>query len=232
MDYVLCLQMILQHMCERYHLRWKLYSGSQLIKIYLDKDLLLGNIYIPPPSSPYASDDMFMDLEMSLLDLNYINYHVMLVGDFNAHTSMRADYIDLQEDLRDELELSNCTDILESYNCRTDRSNRDKTKCDVYGNKLLQLCQAAGFSIFNGRLKGDESEQYTTDRNATIDYVLGSPNLLKYLTGMKVDEFNSIFSDVHCKIKVEFNTKMEISTSVRTDTESRKLNRWMIFWNY
>ena len=57
----------------------------------MDKDLLLGNICISPPSSPYASDGMFMDLEMSLLDLYYINYHVMLVGDFNAHRSIHAD---------------------------------------------------------------------------------------------------------------------------------------------
>ena len=39
----------------------------------IDKDLLLGNVYLPPANSPYAHTDMFNDLEMSLLELNYTN---------------------------------------------------------------------------------------------------------------------------------------------------------------
>ena len=44
-----------------------------------DKDILLGNIYLPPSNSPYAYSDMFNDLELSLLELNYKQGRIMLI---------------------------------------------------------------------------------------------------------------------------------------------------------
>ena len=140
----------------------------------MDKDLLLGNVYLPPPNSPYAGEDMFADIERSLLDHRYTNYNLIIVGDFNAHTSTKQDYIDLSDETAENLGVRNCTDLFELYNCKVNRSNQDKTKCDLYGSNLLQLCKTAGICIFNGRVTGDEEGSHTTSKCTTIDYVVGS----------------------------------------------------------
>ena len=74
----------------------------------IDKDLLLGNVYLPPANSPYAHTDMFNDLEMSLLELNYINYYSLITGDFNAHTSTKEDFINLSQELALDVDAINC----------------------------------------------------------------------------------------------------------------------------
>jgi len=191
----------------------------------MDKDLLLGNIYLPPPNSPYATEDMFTDLEMNLLEVNYVNYHVVLTGDLNAHTLQREDCIDLSDDVIDELNLRNCKDILREHNCKVQRSNQDQSKCNSYGRKLLELCKTTGLCIFNGRLTGDECGSYTTSKNTTIDYVIGTPTILPFVQGMIVEEFDEIFSDIHNKIIVTFRAMLEI----RTDTDKPnkvKIRRW------
>ena len=94
-----------------------------------DKDILLGNIYLPPSNSPYAYSDMFNDLELSLLELNYTDYYCLIAGDFNAHTLNKTDFTDLEEDLAQEIEVINCKEVLEANSCKVKRSNEDKTKC-------------------------------------------------------------------------------------------------------
>ena len=201
----------------------------------MDKDLLLGNVYLPPHNSPYAHEDMFTDIETSILDLRYTDYNLIIVGDFNAHTSTKQDYVDLPDETTDDLGVRNCTDLFELYNCKVHRSNQDKTKCDTYGSKLLQLCKTAGICIFNGRVTGDEEGSPTTSKCTTIDYVVGSPSVLPFVKGMRVEDFDQIYSDVHNKVIVTFNqestrekVRIEPNVSVRADAESRKLNRWTI----
>ncbi len=190
-----------------------------------EKDVLLGNVYMPPHNSPYAYQDMFADLEMSLLEMNYANYHVILVGDFNAHTSDCVDYINLQEDVLDELGVRNCPDIMEMYNCKVKRCNQDKTKCDSHGSKLLQFCKTTGICIFNGRLQGDETGSCTTDKNTTIDYVIGTPSLLPHISTMLIEDFDFIFSDVHKKVTVNFNSMISRQAMCQA-TEGSKIKRW------
>jgi len=191
----------------------------------VDKDLILGNVYVPPPNSPYARVDMFTELEMNLLDINYSEHYVMMVGDFNSHTSSRVDYVNLDDEVANELDVVNCPDVLAECNCTVQRSNQDRTKCDSYGSKLLQLCKTTGMCIFNGRLCGDEKGACTTNRHTTIDYVLGTPRVLPFLSSMHVEEFDEIFSDVHKKIVVRFKTQiMRYHNTV--EPEAEKLNRW------
>ncbi len=191
----------------------------------MDKDLLLGNVYLPPSNSPYAGEDMFADIERNLLDLGYTNYNVIIVGDFNAHTSTKQDYIDLSDETVENLGVRNCTDLLELYNCKVHRSNLDKTKCDLYGYKLLQLCKTTGICIFNGRVTGDEEGSYTTSKHTTIDYVIGSPSLLPHLKSMQVDDFDQIYSDVHNKVTVIFSKESK-REKMSTEPEVNKINKW------
>ena len=157
--------------------------------------------------------------------INYSEHYVMMVGDFNSHTSSRVDYVNLDDEVANELDVVNCPDVLAECNCKVQRSNQDRTKCDSYGSKLLQLCKTTGMCIFNGRLCGDEKGACTTNRHTTIDYVLGTPRVLPFLSSMHVEEFDEIFSDVHKKIVVRFKTQiMRYHNTVEPQAE--KLNRW------
>ena len=191
----------------------------------MDKDLLLGNVYLPPPNSPYAGEDMFADIKRSLLDLRYTNYNLIIVGDFNAHTSTKQDYIDLSDETAENLGVRNCTDLFELYNCKVNRSNQDKTKCDLYGSNLLQLCKTAGICIFSGRVTGDEEGSHTTSKCTTIDYVVGSPSVLPFVKSMQVEDFDQIYSDIHNKIIVTFNQTSN-REKVSTEPKISKINKW------
>ena len=104
------------------------------------------------------------------MELNHVDFHVMLVGDFNAHTAECVDYIDLGEEVLYEICIKSCPDELKMYNCKVTRSNQDKTKCDSHGSKLLQFCKTTGIVIFNGKLQGDKIGSCTTDKDTSIDY--------------------------------------------------------------
>ena len=97
-------------------------------------------------------------------------------------------------------------------------------KCDAHGNKLLELCKIAGLCIFNGRVPGDENGACTTSKNTTIDYVLGTPQIIGHILQLSVENFDPIFSDVHNIITVTFKTKIDNN---RTNNEATvTLNRW------
>ena len=51
----------------------------------LAKNLLIGNIYIPPRSSHYSNVDLFTEIEQDSLNLGTENQY-LLFGDFNAYT--------------------------------------------------------------------------------------------------------------------------------------------------
>ena len=81
-----------------------------------------------------------------------------------------------------------------------------------------------GLCIFNGRVQGDENGACTTSKNTTIDYVLGTPQIIGHILQLSVEDFDPIFSDVHNIITVTFKTKIDNN---RTNNEGTvKLNRW------
>jgi len=190
----------------------------------IDKDLLLGNVYLPPANSPYANDQMFSELEMSLLELNYTTYYSLIAGDFNAHTSTKEDFIDLSEEIAADVNVINCREALEANNCKIQRSNQDNSRCDTHGNKLLQLCKTTGLCIFNGRVYGDERGVCTTSKNTSIDYILGTPNIIGNILSLHVEDFDSIFSDVHNMITLTF--KATTNTHATHHDDAVKINRW------
>ena len=97
-------------------------------------------------------------------------------------------------------------------------SNQDNSKCDEHGNKLLQLCKTTGLFIFNGRVHGDEDVVCTTSKNALIDYVLGMPNIIRTILCLHVEDFDSIFSDVHNIVTVTFKAMTNIHEPNSDDT--------------
>ena len=133
----------------------------------------------------------------------------------------------LSQELALDVDVINCRETLEANNCIVERSNQDNTKCDAHGNKLLQLCKTTGLCIFNGRVHGDEGGVCTTSKNTLIDYVIGTPNIIRDILCLHVEDFDPIFSDVHNIITVTFKATSNTHVTNHTDNqESRKLNRW------
>ena len=119
-------------------------------------------------------------MESDLLGNNYTNYHTLLVSDFNAHTSVQNDFIVLPDDILEELDTENSVDVFKSVYCKSIRYNKDKTKVDIFGKKLLQFCKDTGLCIYNGRFAGDECGEYTTSKKTCIDYLIGSTRLITF----------------------------------------------------
>ena len=115
-------------------------------------------MYIPPIDSTYWTrcHDVY---PYHLLEQDIIHFQdygeIILMGDFNARTSCKTDFVpdsslimDPQEFVRNEN-----NSILDSIG-RTNRNNTD-TKTNVYGNKLLNICKGLNLRILNGRVPGD-----------------------------------------------------------------------------
>ncbi|CAG2244943.1 unnamed protein product [Mytilus edulis] len=73
------------------YVQWLVIHSNMLM---IDKNLLLGCIYIPPENTKYASNDAFNDIETEMSELiEKTNSYVSLVGDFNAKTKLLSDIV-------------------------------------------------------------------------------------------------------------------------------------------
>ena len=64
----------------------------------LEKDLLVGVVYIPPENSKYSSRDAFDEIELEWMNMNRNQNFVLLTGDFNSRTGIRPDINDIVYD--------------------------------------------------------------------------------------------------------------------------------------
>ena len=99
----------------------------------LDKDVLIGNTYVPPVGTRYQSLTPFQDLQEDIQKFN--NCYVCIAGDLNSHTNTSRDYVEVKdftpEQLNFDIEAQNYLDnikYLHSYNIRLSRSNMDQQK--------------------------------------------------------------------------------------------------------
>ena len=193
-----------------------------------DRNVLLGNVYIPPITSDYSNEDIYDELKLDLIDKNCQDYYTLLMGDFNAHTSTARDFTTLDQELSSELEAENTVDLIRQFNCNIARCNMDLSKIDTYGRNLLELCKETGLCIYNGRVNGDLKDAFTTAMSKCIDYVIGSPKLLRYVIKLDVEDYDGVFSDVHSKLILSLVRHSEKSkTSVHIDeVKCSKLNKW------
>lgn len=97
--------------------------------------------------------------------------------------------------------------------CTPDRSSYGKKPVEVYKNNNVV--------IFNGRIGDDMgAEIYTIIYSTTIDYVIGTYNIVKYVKTFKVWDFEPVFSDVDCGL----HTMLEFSCESRQSRgQSRNL---------
>ena len=60
----------------------------------------------------------------------------------------------------------------------------------------------------------------TTTHNTTVDYVIGSPLLMCYVTQFKVLNFDALYSDLHCGLHTQLKFNV-LSRSATTTTHER-----------
>ena len=57
-----------------------------------DRDIIFGNIYLPPATSRYSNSDIFNELEDDLARHNTNPSYIVMAGDFNAHIGSHIEH--------------------------------------------------------------------------------------------------------------------------------------------
>ena len=189
----------------------------------LDKDLLLGTVYISPKySRVYNSDagnnDTFLTLYNQIASFGE-NKPLVVGGDFNARTG------NLKDTLISERNEEKYIKMPESPNKKTNapgRINQDK-KTNDFGHELRELCVSTGMNILNGRTIGDLLGKYTYIGHngcSTVGYILASDNL--YCTKNAINRFQvkdlTRFSD-HLPITISLNGNPQNESQNRKNNE-------------
>ena len=224
------------------HLITTIYTESKLcqcikldaIKLGHKQNLIICNTYIPPRQSRYAVEDAFDEIEVEMTRLIDGTNSIILCGDLNAHTAQLDDYIILDPHLVQMEEVAllqmNLPDVLQKIKLPLLRANKDLSRQDGNGLRLLELCKNTGLFIANGRY--DEGKPTTTS-GTLIDYVLLSSDIANKIVDFKIDDFDPLYSDVHCKIKFSIQAKCKTSTEhlgkkrlKSSVTMNDKIKRW------
>ena len=170
-----------------------------------DKDVLLGNTYIPPDRTRYQSLTPFQELQEDILKFD--DYHICIAGDFNSHTKNLRDYIVRNDFVPEQLEFDEdaqngltSLNLLTSNNIILDRQNSDTSRVNSYGRLLIDFCKSNNLLLANGRLGSDKIGKATTRDETVIDYMIANPFLLIQTENFTVHDYDNIFSDRHCRL--------------------------------
>ena len=203
-----------------------------------EKDVLFGAVYIPPENSKYANTDAFEEIEIELLTFaDKFDSYVSLIGDFNAKTGTRDDFIVPDESLIGIFELESDDEIL-SYMLDYEQlklqniplSRMSECHCNInnYGHKLLDMCKKLNVYIANSRLGSDIGIGRTTCKDiSVIDYLLLSSKLFSLVDEFEILDFVPLFSDVHNAIHIVFKSVLphdEITHDTSQNSPSIKWN--------
>ncbi len=190
--------------------------------IGLEKNVYVGNVYVPPEGSRYGDVEHFVDIESEWVDIcaNDDSF-LILGGDFNSHSGNLNDLVEFDNyvfdesfiDSQDELWLS--YDNLRALNFDLQRYNTCKQRVNNFGNRLVEMCKNLNLLIANGRLGSDRGIGACTWKEIAVDdYVLASARLFPVFDSFNVWEFNPLFSDGHSVI--DFSLKTVSSESSNT----------------
>ncbi|CAC5369983.1 unnamed protein product [Mytilus coruscus] len=145
-----------------------------------------------------------------------MNRQIVLIGDLNARTGQRADYI-----VNDSDHINNFDgfDLLpENYitDSEIKRNNQD-TSVNIVGTKLLDLCLSSRLRLLNGRFLGDSLGYYTytsmsNSGFSTVDYAVVSESLLSSVKYFKTNDFTYLSDHVQITLymKCSINIDKEI----------------------
>jgi hypothetical protein len=170
----------------------------------LDTDVLYVTLYIPPHNSPFydiVSISGLQQLENIIVENNYLDYELLLNGDFNARTGSADDFICCSENIP---EFHEVRDMINSE-IELNRRSADKV-INQSGRDLLTFCKTYSCYIANGRLQNGCSDGFTfinSNGSSTIDYFILSKGLIDI--ACKLDVLNRTESD-HLPLSLELCT--------------------------
>ena len=174
----------------------------------LSKDTYLLFVYCSPANSSFCTRtqlDPFSDLEQKLANLDPQCERIVL-GDLNARTGLKLDYIEDEDSSDLTLPHDYVTDTVATF----PRGNRDMVT-NTYGDSLISLCRGAPLRICNGRKLGDTHGNFTCHRwngQSSVDYCLSSPGIYKQILFFKVNNLLPLLSD-HCSINIALRCKLK-----------------------
>ena len=159
------------------------------------------------------------------MELDIVKYNnlgkVFVSGDMNSRTSDSPDYFDYDKYIDESFYTLNTSSI-------PVRTNKDRI-IDHYGLRLLELCQATGLLIANGRLFSDKDRGKFTfcahNGQSTVDYLLLNHSDFCILSNFDILDFNE-HSD-HAPILFSFKTKSQ--KTVTNETDSYNISRKIVW---
>ena len=190
-----------------------------------DKDVMIGNTYIPPIGTKYESANPYLELQDEVL--KFKENYICIAGDLNSHSGTDRDYVVIDDFTSEQINYDSeaqriLNDIawLSNKGINPSRSNTDHRNPDIYGRHLLEFCKSNGLFICNGRLKNDLIGKATTTQGSVIDYMLCSPVIMCKTKNFYIHDFDAIFSDKHCRL----SWSLMSSTSTQTISNNKISN--------
>ena len=113
-----------------------------------DNDFVFGVVYKPPESSRFLTDDETQLFEVEITSMCVDYKTVYLVGDMNAHTGNKADFIEADQILAYYFDFDsklliyfNKSEMLDKYQMSQCRANQNSS-FNSEGGKLIEICKS------------------------------------------------------------------------------------------
>ena len=180
----------------------------------LDKDILIGNVYIPPQDSRFFNDDEFEFFEQEIASACSRDDYIYILGDFNAQTGEIADFTSADNFLAEYFHFDEGTVeffdqkcVLEKFQVQINRISMDKKKNNS-GFRLIDISKNNNLFILNGRYGQDKNIGAMTFRSTSvIDYSLISAKTFEIVHDFKITDVDRLFSDGHSLLTVEIQVQ-------------------------
>ena len=155
----------------------------------------------------YASSDCFLDIESELISLSNVNKNVCLMGDFNSRVGQLHDWFSADE-FQSHLHkcdgiFNTCSEtrtiIFDDFETLLHRIVRGN-HANNFGYKLVDYCKNNDTYMFlvNGRVGSEKAVGgLTSKRKSTVDYVVTSADMFKFIHDFDSIDFCHLYSDVH-----------------------------------
>ena len=192
----------------------------------LNRDLLLGTVYISPKTSEVNKRDSATDtLEVLYQQVSNFNEEdtIILGGDFNARIGNSVGRVTEELEFPGDRETgTTLMDERENDLSVRERVSEDK-KINAQGQDFNDFCTSTDLCVLNGRTIGDLGGKltYIGQRGcSTVDFALASKKARssKCLQGFKVENLN-IFSD-HCPTTVTLVKNSTLAEEKELDLEN------------
>ena len=107
------------------------------------------------------------------------------------------------------------------------RKSEDKETNNM-GHELLSFCKSSQLYICNGRSGRDIPGKLTCKNASVVDYIIVSPNLFSEISDFYIDDFNELYSDVHCPVIIKLKRNEPIATqeNIYNNSKTNTYVKW------